>query len=313
MHTQDHFDVVLSFDLVAAGCLAWRVGKQLNIPAAGWAIGNDLRVRQHSSLSQLLLRALVNLNLVFYQSQELLHIAQSRLIAGNLSVHQNRHVVLSRGVPLPPHSPPLRASRYRIRAALQIERDEIAVVNIGRVVKAKGVFDLVDSISLARAANHNIICMIVGSKPEFDDTDELNKRIAKEPRLRESIRILPSCPPDKVWEYLTAADIFAFTSHAEGMPNSILEAMSIGLASIAFGIPPILELDNGSRSLIIVPPFDIQAYAQAILNLASSLQDRTAIGDRARRRVIADFNIQHKMAEALRYLKALTPSNCGEI
>jgi glycosyltransferase involved in cell wall biosynthesis len=37
--------------------------------------------------------------------------------------------------------------------------------------------------------------------------------------------------------------MFAFTSHHEGMPNSLLEAMAMGVPAIAFAIPPVVELE----------------------------------------------------------------------
>jgi hypothetical protein len=43
MHRRTRFDVIHSFDLAATGGLAWRMGRDLGIPASGWAFLGDLR------------------------------------------------------------------------------------------------------------------------------------------------------------------------------------------------------------------------------------------------------------------------------
>src|SRR3990172_4186486 len=43
LHRKHRFDAILSFDLCAAGGLAWRLARDLGIPAAGLAVGDDIR------------------------------------------------------------------------------------------------------------------------------------------------------------------------------------------------------------------------------------------------------------------------------
>ena len=44
MHRRAGFDAILSFDLLGTGGLAWRLGRELGIPAAGYATGDDVTV-----------------------------------------------------------------------------------------------------------------------------------------------------------------------------------------------------------------------------------------------------------------------------
>ena len=62
--------------------------------------------------------------------------------------------------------------------------------------------------------------------PAFDETNSVQKKLDQTPNLKERVKLLPACSPDQTWEYLCAADIFAFPSQQrfEGMPNSLLEA-----------------------------------------------------------------------------------------
>jgi glycosyltransferase involved in cell wall biosynthesis len=144
--------------------------------------------------------------------------------------------------------------------------------------------------------------VLLGSKPAFDETALVQKKLNETPILRERVSLLPNCSPDKVWEYLCAADIFAFPSHREGMPNSLLEAMVMGIPAIAFAIPPVLEIGAAKGCLVTVPPLDFTLFSEAILRLAASPAERANIGEKGKARVLQDFMIREKMAEALRRL-----------
>ena len=120
--------------------------------------------------------------------------------------------------------------------------------------------------------------------------------------LRQRIKLLPACDPEKVWEYLCAADIFAFPSHNEGMPNSLLEAMAMGVPSIAFAIPAILELESGTGAVALVPPLNAALFGQAILRLAASQDERARIGKIGKEQVMERFMVRKNMGKACAHL-----------
>jgi len=304
MHKRVGFDCIMSFDLFGAGGVALRLAKDLGIPATGWATGRDLAKRPGSAQERVVLQVLGHLDLVFYQSRELFDVAAKMLGLRSDDLSREKHIVLSRGIPEPPSLP--RADiRKRLRAAWAIEDDQVLVLNIGRIKREKGVFELLEAISLASDQNPRVTCVIVGSNPAYDETIAVQRKLDEIPGLSGSVRLLPSCSPDQVWEYLCAADIFAFPSHQryEGMPNSLLEAMAMAVPAIAFGIPPVLELEGGKEALIHVPPFDSVSFSNAILKLASASKNRLHLGRRGQMRVRERFLVQENMAIALRHLE----------
>jgi teichuronic acid biosynthesis glycosyltransferase TuaC len=302
MHHRVGFDAIISFDLVGVGGLAWRLGRDLGIPAIGWAIGGDVRFPENSSYRRVLLRAINNLDLVFYQSRELFEIAAHFLGISPEMMPKGKHVVLPRGIPEPPSLPKIE-TRNRMRSALGIRHNQTLVLSAGNILRKKGVFELLEAISLAAARDPRICCVLLGSLPALDETSSVQKVLDRSPILKDRVKVLPACIPDKVWEHLCAADIFAFPSHEEGMPNSLLEAMAMGIPAIAFAIRPVLEIEAGTGGLVAVPPLDSALFSEAILHLCASPDERARIGERGRARVMERFMVRKNMAEAVARLR----------
>ncbi|MGH7847685.1 MAG: glycosyltransferase [Candidatus Binatia bacterium] len=298
MHRRTLFDAVLSFDLIGAGGLAWRIGRDLGIPATGWATGSDIRVPRSSSFGRSVIRALERLHVVFYQSHELREKAAGLLGVSPERMSPERHLVLPRGVPEPPVLARAKI-RNHIRTQLKIADDAILVLSSGRISRAKGIFELLEAASIVAARNPAVIWAVLGSCPAFDETAEAQRKLDDTPCLRDRVRLIPACPSDQVWEYLCAADIFAFTSHREGMPNSLLEAMAMEVPVVAFDIPAVEEIDSGRKNMVRVPLLDSAALARAIIQLAASPGKRADIGAKGKQEVRDRFLAQKNMATAV--------------
>jgi teichuronic acid biosynthesis glycosyltransferase TuaC len=303
-HKNKPYDAILAFNMIGAGGLAWRLARRLDIPAAGWATGNDVRVPVRSAHGRAVRTALQRLDLVCYQSSELFERAADLCDLPKEVFSAGRHVVLPRGVD--PAPPPSAAMRRSLRADLNVGADQMMVLFVGRIVKAKGVFELVDAVERVRRAQPNVVCVFVGAYDGFDDSAELRAHLRRVPELAAYVRLLPACPPEGVWQYLNAADIFAFPSHSEGMPNSLLEAMAAGLPALAYAIPPVLEIDDRLGALMTVPLHDVGALAQALADLARSTELQRQLGARGKERMLNHYQSRASMAEAARRLNALT-------
>jgi teichuronic acid biosynthesis glycosyltransferase TuaC len=310
MHRHTQFDAILSFDLLGTGGLAWRLGRDFGIPASGWATGGDVRFPASSSYGKVVIRALKNLDVVFYQSNELLERAAALLGVSADRMSPDRHLVLPRGIPEPPLLPRAKI-RNQLRSELKIANEAILVLSVGRISRDKGIFELLEAVSLAAARDPRISCIVVGSLPAFDESMDFQKKLNQTPGLKDRLKLLAVCSSDKVWDYLCAADIFAFTSHHEGMPNSLLEAMAMGVPSIAFAIPPVLEIEAGTGALVKVPPLDSMSFSEAILRLAASPEERVRIGERGKTHIQDRFLVRENTAKALRRLAQAVERHCA--
>jgi teichuronic acid biosynthesis glycosyltransferase TuaC len=306
MHKRVGFNAIVSFDLFGAGGLAWRLGHDLGIPASGWAYGSDLAQQPGTPRERVVIRALQRLDLVFYQSFELLDTAAGLLGLSPDQMQQDKHMVLAHGIPEPPVLPK-EQTRKQIRSTLGITNEQIVVMNFGRVVREKGIFELLEAMALANQKDPRIACVIIGSNPSFDETPAVQKTLNANPYLCERVKFLPACRPDQTWEYLCAADIFVFPSHQrfEGMPNSLQEAMVMGVPAVAFASRPVLELAGGTGVLLHVPPFDTTRLADAILQLAASPRERSRLGDLGKARVLEHFMVKKNIALAYQRLSQM--------
>jgi glycosyltransferase involved in cell wall biosynthesis len=121
------------------------------------------------------------------------------------------------------------------------------------------------------------------------------EKLPVSPRLREALRALGD--RNDVGNILPALDLMVLSSHGEGFPNVIGEAMACGV--------PCVSSDVGeARALIgetgaIVPPGDSGALADAVLGmLARDAETMVRLGAASRERIVSHFSID---AVARRY------------
>jgi glycosyltransferase involved in cell wall biosynthesis len=102
---------------------------------------------------------------------------------------------------------------------------------------------------------------------------------------------------DDVPSLLQAMDVFVLPSLSEGLPLSVLEALSLKkpvVASDVGGIPEIIE--NGVTGYL-VPPENPEALAEKITLLLQNPERAAVIGQAGRRRVEEDFSLPRMIRE----------------
>lgn len=96
---------------------------------------------------------------------------------------------------------------------------------------------------------------------------------------------------DRVERYYQVAELFAFPSRREGMPNVVMEAMASGVPVVANNIEEITgELIQNNREGTIVSGNSTQEFADAIINLLTHPHQQRQIAKTARRKMEEDFS-----------------------
>ena len=122
---------------------------------------------------------------------------------------------------------------------LRVE-DKVTFCFIGRIVKDKGINELVWAFSQLNKEYNNTRLILIGVLE--DKLDPIKPEIYSEIMNNKSINYVG--PQNDVRPWLAASDIYVFPSYREGMPNSLLEAGAMGLPSIVTNI-------NGNNEIIV--------------------------------------------------------------
>jgi glycosyltransferase involved in cell wall biosynthesis len=195
--------------------------------------------------------------------------------------------VIGNGVDTTRFSPDQHA-RERVRSGLGIPPAAIVVTCVARLVREKGLLDLADAAYQLRA-ERDLTFLLVG-RSEPSDRTHLEDVLATHPAataLGERWRLLGA--RNDVDLLLKASDLFVLPSWREGLPRSIIEAMSTGLPVVATDLGGCRELITAGVTGTLVAPRDPAALASAILSIVRS-SSRQAMGEAARGIAIREFD-----------------------
>jgi sugar transferase (PEP-CTERM/EpsH1 system associated) len=115
-----------------------------------------------------------------------------------------------------------------------------------------------------------------------------------------------------VAELLRGFHCFALPSRAEGISNTILEAMATGLPVIATRVGGNAELVADDMTGRLVPPADPEALASRILDYFHHPEVARRHGTAGRSRVIRQFSLEQMVARYRETYEALLPARRGE-
>lgn len=141
------------------------------------------------------------------------------------------------------------------------------VVNIlflAVITKRKGIFDLIDAIKLLREDEnyneYNVNVIVAGT-----GTEELQaKEKIKSLNLENHFQFKGWVGNKEKKELLSKSQIFVLPSYNEGLPMSILEAMSYGLPIISTSVGSIEDAVKDNYNGLIIKPGDIKALKDSI-------------------------------------------------
>jgi glycosyltransferase involved in cell wall biosynthesis len=117
--------------------------------------------------------------------------------------------------------------------------------------------------ALAQTKNSKIHLLICGKGPDLRSLKDL----AVELNVREQVHFLGF--RRDIRQLLDLSDIFLFTTYQEGLPRSMMEAMSAGLPCIASNVRGNVDLVKDGEGGFLLHPDDVEGLAIAINTLAA--------------------------------------------
>jgi len=153
-------------------------------------------------------------------------------------------------------------NRQQSRSSLGVEDDELAIFFIGRLSEEKNpdVFVEVAKRMLVDKKATKLKFFMIGDGPMRQVLEKSILAIKS-----KNIQYLGYMASADVSKYLASADVFVLPSSIEGFPLSLLEAMSMGVVSIASHVGAVPDvIKNGENGFVISPPGSINAIVKVL-------------------------------------------------
>jgi len=175
------------------------------------------------------------------------------------------------------------------RLELGIPSNTVLLLNVGTLELRKGQQDLVElGISLKKdGIDFRVGCIGFPHGPEGMRLQKAVSHAGLEDHF-----LLPG-PSEAIASWFTAADFLVFTSRAEAMPRTILEAMAAALPIISTNVDGIPELIASDDIGLLYVPGDIDMLERLVLLSINNCEASTSRGFNARSRYKEKFSQAH--------------------
>jgi glycosyltransferase involved in cell wall biosynthesis len=174
---------------------------------------------------------------------------------------------------------------------------EPVVLYAGRMLRDKGIADLVEAARLLRARQVPFRLELVGEP----DADNPASHTAGELEAWQREGLLTwRGRSSRMPEVLAAAHVVCLpTVYGEGVPKILIEASACGRAIVASDWPGCREIVRHEENGLLVPPRQPAALADAIARLLADGDLRRRMGEAGRRIAAGEFSLDHVTAATL--------------
>lgn len=176
--------------------------------------------------------------------------------------------------------------RIAIRERLRVPAAASVILFVGRLAPEKELPSLIQAFARVIRTHPDAILAIVGDGPSRADLE----RHVSELTLSRNVTFTGMVAGSDVREWMQASDVFALVSSLEGLPCSLIEAMSVGLSAVVTDIPANTQLIEHGVQGLVAPLKDDVALAAELTQLIDDPALRRQMGDQGRSRVLAKYS-----------------------
>ncbi len=153
------------------------------------------------------------------------------------------------------------------------------VVFVGRLVKEKGLLDLVEAVRLMQAQENYPTIQVIGTGPD----EQLIRNAVSAAGLVDQFEFVGMIPDrSEVLAKIAAAEALVLPSHTEGLPRVSVEAMICGTTAVLTAVGGIPFAFRDGVDALIVPPHQPDRLAHALKTaLCSPLRERRIMAAQA--------------------------------
>jgi len=236
----------------------------------------------------------------------ILSFATTRIVANAAAV---RDSLTKRGVParrinvirngVPHHAALSPGARDRIRTELGVHGRQPLVLFVGRLYRQKNPLLFLHMARKILDSGMSCRFGIVGEGPLRSKIESTTSSLGLDNAI-----VLTGLRHD-VPALLAAADLLVLTSDWEGMPNVILEAMSVGTPAVATDVGGVREIISDGVNGYVVPPRNVERLTVAVTAALSDPHVHACLGRSAREYVEVNFSLDKMVGETVALYNSL--------
>lgn len=180
-----------------------------------------------------------------------------------------------------PGQPEVKRKAAMLRNELNIG-DNIVVGYVGRLIPLKGLTYLMLAMKQIQDKHPNVVLLVIGDGPQRPQLEMMARDL--------KIKTIFTGWQADVTPYYAVMDIFVLPSLFEGLPNVMLEAMTMKKSIVATQVGGNADLITNGENGFLVPIRDNQRIASALEELIKNSDMRMRMGDINRQIVEKNFS-----------------------
>ncbi|MFZ6750072.1 glycosyltransferase family 4 protein [Undibacterium sp. Ren11W] len=179
-------------------------------------------------------------------------------------------------------------NNYVLLPTLTLDKTDheiFSLLFLGVITQRKGIFDLLECWPA-------VLAKIPGARLSVGGTGDMDeaKALVEKLGIAETVKFLGWVDGDHKLDLLKQADALVLPSYNEGLPMSVLEAMSWGKPVVTTRVGGIPELICDGESGLLVDAGDQSQLANALIKLGSDAHFRQLIGASGRARIEHEYS-----------------------
>lgn len=194
--------------------------------------------------------------------------------------------------------------RQGLRNEYGIPLNDLTFVFVGRLVKEKGIEELVHAFLEINAKHSSTSLLLVG--PLEQELDPLSNSVLEE--IKSNLKIFTTGYQVDVRPFFAMADVLTFPSYREGFPNVVLQAGAMSLPAIVSNINGCNEIIQHGKNGLIVAAKSKEELVDAMSELMNNSTLRKQLVNGARSAITKDYERKHFWQILLKEYKELESS-----
>ena len=191
--------------------------------------------------------------------------------------------------------------KEQLRESLNINENDTVFIFIGRIVKDKGINELVAAFNLLTKKHSRCKLLLIGSRE-----NHLDPLLSKtEILIKENICIIPTGVQKDIRPYVSISHALTFPSYREGFPNVVLQASCMCLPCIVSDINGCNEIIEDQVNGLIIPAKNSEALESAMIYMIENPEKRLDMIKHSRKRILERYKQEFIWDESLKLYRSL--------